>query len=94
MFQELRVRHNDLIDEIEKLKDVIEHKNEYLSLIQLQGKISASTNVNTGVKIYIKDDEYEVTNAYDYPITFVLEDGFITTKKYEDIEEDELHRRD
>ena len=93
MFQELRSRHNDLIDEIEKLKELIEHKNEYLSVIQLQGKISASTNVNTGVKIYIKDDEYEVTNAYDYPITFVLEDGFITTKKYEDIEEEELHRR-
>ncbi len=94
LFQELKVRHNDLIDEIEKLKDAIEHKNEYLSVLQLQGKISASTNVNTGVKIYIKDDEYEVTNPYDYPVTFVLQDGFITTAKYEDIEEEELQRRD
>ncbi|OQY34522.1 MAG: hypothetical protein B6241_04435 [Spirochaetaceae bacterium 4572_59] len=94
LFQELRARHNDLIDDIEKIKDAVEQKSEYLSVLQLRGKISASTNVNTGVKIYIKDDEYEVTNPYDYPVTFVLQDGFITTAKYEDIEEEELQRRD
>ena len=94
LFQELRVRHNDLIDELEKVKEAVEQKKEYLTVLQLQGKISASKNVNTGVKIYIKDDEYEVTNPYDYPVTFVLQDGFITTAKYEDIEEEELQRRD
>ncbi len=94
LFQELRIRHNDLIDEIEKIKESLGQKKEYISVLQLQGKISASKNVNSGVKIYIKDDEYEVTNPYDYPVTFILKDGFITTDKYEDIEEEELKRRD
>ncbi len=94
LFQELRSRHNDLVDEMEKVKESLEQKREYISVLQLQGKISASSNVNSGVKIYIKDDEYEVTNPYDYPVTFVLKDGFITTDKYEDIEEEALQRRD
>ncbi|MDA3957841.1 FapA family protein [Oceanispirochaeta sp.] len=94
LFIELRQRHNDLIDEMEKLKDSIEHKEEYLSILQLRGKISASKNVNSGVKVYIKDEEYEVTNPFDYPVTFLLEDGFITTAKYEDITEEDLQRRD
>jgi len=94
LFLELRQRHNDLIDEMEKLKDLIEHKNEYLSILQLQGKISASKNVNSGVKVYIKDEEYEVTNPFDYPVTFLLEDGFITTAKYEDITEEDIQRRE
>ncbi len=94
LFMELRQRHNDLIDEMEQLKDTIEHKQEYLSVLQLQGKISASKNVNSGVKVYIKDEEYEVTNPFDYPVTFILEDGFITTAKYEDVAEEDLQRRD
>jgi len=94
LFQELRSRHNDLVDELERLKETLEQKKEYLSVLQLQGKISASTNVNTGVKVFIKDDEYEVTNPYDYPVTFILQDGFITTTKYEDITEEELQRKE
>ncbi len=94
LFVELRQRHNDLIDEMEKLKETIEHKSEYLSILQLQGKICASKNVNSGVKVYIKDEEYEVTNPFDYPVTFLLEGGFITTAKYEDITEEDLQRRD
>lgn len=94
MFTELRQRHNDLIDEMEKLKDSLEHKQEYLSVLQLQGKISASKNVNSGVKVYIKDEEYEVTNPFDYPVTFMIEDGFITTAKYEDITEEDIQRRE
>lgn len=94
LFTELRQRHNDLVDEMEKLKDTLEHKQEYLSVLQLQGKISASKNVNSGVKVYIKDEEYEVTNPFDYPVTFMIEDGFITTAKYEDIAEEDIQRRD
>ncbi|WP_168203406.1 FapA family protein [Oceanispirochaeta crateris] len=94
LFIELRQRHNDLVDEMERLKESIEHKEEYLSFLQLQGKISASKNVNSGVKVYIKDEEYEVSNPFDYPVTFILEDGFITTAKYEDIAEEDIQRRD
>ncbi len=94
LFVELRQRHNDVVDEIEKLKEMVEHKKEYLSVLQLQGKISASKNVNSGVKVYIKDEEYEVTNPFDYPVTFLLEGNYIVTAKYEDIPEEDIQRRD
>jgi uncharacterized protein (DUF342 family) len=94
LFTELKQRHNDLVDEIEKFKETLKQEKKHLLALQEQGRVSASNNVYAGVKIYIKDEEYKVTSPFDSPITFLMEDNFITIAEYEDITEEDLQRRD
>ena len=58
----------------------------------MHGKISAQKKVLTGVILRIRDVEYVVKDAYENSVTFILEDEYIRTVKYQDIEED-LTRR-
>ncbi len=85
-FNALSTTKNKYVTEIEKRLD-------YLESLKVNGKICASKSVNTGVKLYVKDATLEITNPYDNPVTFIVENGFITTTKYEQIDED-LSRRD
>jgi uncharacterized protein (DUF342 family) len=71
----------------------IERRLDYLESLKISGKICASKTVHPGVKIYIKDAALDITNPYDNPVTFIVENGFITTKSYEEIEED-ISRRE
>ncbi len=94
LFRELKKRHDDLVDEVETNIKAVKAIEEHLVSVQKQGRISASRNVNTGVKVFICDDEYEVAIPYDYPVTFLLEEGKVSTAKYEDIPEEDLQRRE
>lgn len=71
----------------------IERRLDYLESLKVAGKISASKTVYAGVKLFVKDATLEITNSYDNAVTFVVENGFITTTSYEKIEED-VSRRD
>ena len=88
LFLDLRVRHNDLIGEIKILTEEITKRKDYLDSLKKQGKICASKNVHSGVKVHIREAVYEVTTPYDSPVTFILENGYIKTTAYEAIEED------
>lgn len=84
---------NKLSLEKNKVTAEIERRLDYLESLKISGKISAAKTVHPGVKIYIKDAALDITNPYDNAVTFVVENGFITTASYEDIAE-ELIRRD
>jgi uncharacterized protein (DUF342 family) len=88
VFNELREKHNSLLADVKQVTEEISKRKEYLDSLVKQGKISASKNVNTGVKIHIRDAVYEVNNPYDAPVTFLLENGFVKTTSYEAIEDD------
>ncbi|MCG8453755.1 MAG: FapA family protein [Spirochaetales bacterium] len=92
LFNELRLKHNELVKAIKALNDEINKKKEYLESLLTQGKVSASKKVMAGVTLRIRDAEYAVKDSYDSAVTFILEDDYIRTVKYQDIEED-LSRR-
>lgn len=71
----------------------IERRLDYLESLKVSGKICASKTVHAGVKLFVKDAALDITNPYDNAVTFVVENGFITTTSYEEIEED-ISRRE
>ncbi|MBI9098045.1 MAG: FapA family protein [Spirochaetaceae bacterium] len=81
MLNKFTIEKNNCVAEIERRLD-------YLESLKVSGKICASKTVHPGVKLFIKDAALDITNAYDSSVTFVVENGFITTTSYEEIEED------
>ncbi|MFP4382434.1 MAG: FapA family protein [Spirochaetia bacterium] len=71
-----------------------EEKKQYLSQLQMDGRISASGKVYPGVKISIKDAFLEVRNEFK-SVTFISEAGNVKISKYIESEEDtDLIRKD
>ncbi len=92
MLIELKDRHNDRVARIKDLEEAIAKREEYLNSLRNVGRISASKTVLPGVKIRIRDASYDVTRAFDQPVTFLQEDGVVRTTDYQEISE-ELTRR-
>lgn len=86
MLNNLTVEKNNCTAEIERRLD-------YLESLKVSGKICASKTVHPGVKLFVKDAALDITNPYDNAVTFIVENGFITTTSYEEIEED-ISRRE
>jgi len=88
--QELIERRQILSEELEKAKEGIEKVQEFMGQIQVRGKVSASTKVWPGVKIWIRDVKEDVRTEYK-AVTFILENGLIRMTKYE--EPDDLAKK-
>jgi len=88
--QELMERRQILSDELAKAIEGIQKIQEYMNQIQIRGRVSASTKVWPGVKIWIRDVREDVRTEYR-AVTFILEDGFVRVTKYE--EPDELAKK-
>ena len=86
MFNKLTIEKNNFTTEIERRLD-------FLESLKVSGKICASKTVHPGVKLFVKDAALDITNPYDNAVTFIVENGFITTTSYEEIEED-ISRRE
>lgn len=84
---------NKLTVEKKNCTTEIERRLDYLESLKVSGKICASKTVHAGVKLFIKDAALDITNPYDNAVTFIVENGFITTSSYEEIEED-ISRRE
>lgn len=84
---ELTAQKNDLVEEKKGHEEEIEEIRLYLSSLKIIGKISASTRVYPGVKIFIKDASLEVRNDFK-AVTFVNEANLVKVTKYEEPEED------
>ena len=67
--------------ELAKLKEV-------LGTDVIPGRVSASDRVYPGVKIAIREAREDVKSDYK-AVTFVLEDGLIRARNYEEREDDE-----
>ncbi|MDR0555088.1 MAG: FapA family protein [Treponema sp.] len=83
--QELLSRRQDLIIELENINGETERIQEFLSNLNVRGRVSASQKVYAGVRIIIRDIKEEVRNEYR-AATFVLENGLVRATKYEEPE--------
>lgn len=92
LFDELRKQHNELHKKLQLVDEEIRKRREYLDSLQTHGKVSAAKRVLAGVILRIRDVEYVVKDPYESPVTFILEDDFIRTVKFQDIEEDLIRR--
>jgi uncharacterized protein (DUF342 family) len=75
-----------LTEESKKAQEGIQKVQEFMNDIQVRGKISAAKKVYPGVKIMIRDVREDVRIDYK-ATTFVLEEGLIRVKKYEEPDE-------
>jgi len=87
---ELMERRDLLTDDLAKANEDISKVQEYMNQIQVRGKVSASTKVWPGVKIWIRDVKEDIKQE-SKGVTFVLENGLIRPTKYE--EPDELAKK-
>ncbi len=92
LFDELRLQHNDLHKKLQYVDEEIQKKQEYLDSLLTHGKVSAAKKVLAGVILRIRDVEYVVKDPYESPVTFILEDDYIRTVKFQEIEEDLIRR--
>jgi hypothetical protein len=88
--RELMDRRQVLTEELQNAVEGIEKVQNFMKEIQIRGKVSASTKVWPGVKIWIRDVKEDVRDEYK-ATTFILENGLIRTIKYE--EPDELAKK-
>ena len=84
--RELMDRRQILNEELAKAIEGIEKVQSFMKEIQVRGKVSASTKVWPGVKIWIRDVKEDVRTEYK-AVTFILEGGLIRTVKYEEPDE-------
>jgi len=88
--QELMERRAVLTEEVKQTSEEIQRIQNYMNEMQIRGKVSASTKVWPGVKIWIRDVKEDVRTEYK-AVTFILENGLIRVSKYE--EPDELAKK-
>jgi len=88
--QELMERRQILTDELKDTNDSIQKVQEFMNQIEVRGRVSASTKVWPGVKIWIRDVKEDVRTEYR-AVTFILENGLIRATKYE--EPDDLAKK-
>jgi uncharacterized protein len=88
--QELMERRQILTDELKDINESIQKVQEFMNQIEVRGRVSASTKVWPGVKIWIRDVKEDVRTDYR-AVTFILENGLIRATKYE--EPDDLAKK-
>jgi len=84
--QELIERKQVLTDELKDTNENILKVQEFMNQMQVRGKVSASTKVWPGVKIWIRDVKEDVRTEYR-AVTFILESGLVRATKYEEPDE-------
>jgi uncharacterized protein (DUF342 family) len=84
--QELMERRQVLTDELKDINEGIQKVQEFMNQMQVRGKVSASTKVWPGVKIWIRDVKEDVRTEYR-AVTFILENGLVRATKYEEPDE-------
>ncbi len=89
---ELQKKQKELEEEISRLQGEIQERQNYLDSFQNIGRIAASGEIQTGVKINIRGVDFEANRDYR-SVAFVLENGLIRTQKYEAIDESEIARK-
>lgn len=75
-------RKDQIANETEEITGEMNQIQEKLREMKQIGKVKASGNVYSGVKIYIRDTLQEVRNDMK-SLTFFMEGGFVRTTKYE-----------
>jgi len=85
--KELMEKREQLTADMAKNKEEIEGIQNFLDSLKTRGKVSASSKVYPGVKVFIRDAKEDVRNEYR-AVTFILEDGLVRATKYEEPDEE------
>jgi uncharacterized protein (DUF342 family) len=80
-FNELTEERDSLESELKTINEQMEKITEFLRSISTSGRVSASSNVYSGVIIGIKDVKYNITSDFKAS-TFILENGLIKAVSY------------
>jgi uncharacterized protein (DUF342 family) len=81
--KELLDRRQIVIGDLKKAIVGIQKMGELLNSLSVRGRVSASSRVYPGVRIFIRDVREDVRTDYR-AVTFILEDGLIRVVKYEE----------
>jgi uncharacterized protein (DUF342 family) len=84
---ELMDKRQELMTDLQKIKEDTEKLQTFLNSLKTRGRVSASGKVYPGVKILIRDAKEDVRSEYR-AVTFVLENGLVRVTKYEEPDED------
>ena len=90
--EEITAKRDEMMLEKEHLLEEVRKIQEYLSSLKVRGKISASSRVFPGVRIYIKDAYLEVRNEFN-AVTFINEANVVKITQYEELDEDLSRKR-
>ncbi len=90
--EEITTKRDETMIEKEHLLEEVRKIQEYLSSLKVRGKISASSRVFPGVRIYIKDAYLEVRNEFN-AVTFINEANVVKITQYEELDEDLSRKR-
>ncbi|GHV69915.1 polymerase [Spirochaetia bacterium] len=85
--QELMESRNMLMTDLAKINEDMANVQAYINGLKSVGKVSASSKVYPGVKVYIKD-ACEIVKTDYKAVTFVIENGLVRVKKYEEPDEE------
>lgn len=89
----LTAKTTTLKSQLEKLRAELEKQQKDVDDSQSTGRISSSGLVYPGVKVIIKDVELDIIREYN-SVTFVRDGNLIRPVKYEEIEEEEMNKKD
>ena len=90
--EEITTKRDETMMEKEHLLEEVRKIQEYLSSLKVRGKISASSRVFPGVRVYIKDAYLEVRNEFN-AVTFINEGNVVKITQYEELDEDLSRKR-
>ncbi len=85
----LKDRRQEITIASEKISEEIDEIQQHLHELKAVGKVKASGNIYSGVKIYIRDALQEVRSDMKN-VTVFMEGGFIRTGKYEEPDMSEI----
>ena len=85
--RELMDQRQLLMGDLKNTKEEIHKLQEFLTSIKTRGKVSASSKVYPGVRIFIREASIDVRTEYR-SVTFILEDNLVRVTKYEEPDEE------
>jgi uncharacterized protein (DUF342 family) len=85
--RELMDKRALLVMDLQKINEDMNRLQEFLTTLKTRGRVSASSKVYPGVKVFIRDAVNDVRNEYR-AVTFILEDNLVRVTKYEEPDEE------
>ena len=89
---ELQASRDDLGAEKQTYLEDVKAIQEHLASLKIRGRISASSKVFPGVRIYIKDAFLEVRNEFK-SVTYINEANVVKVTKHEELDEEIVKRK-
>lgn len=90
--EQLNQEYDRFHTKLQSVDEEIHKKREYQESLRTNGRISAARKMLAGVVLKIHDVEYVVRESYEKSVTFILENDYVRTVNFHEIEEDLVQR--